>query len=66
MKAYTRSRGLKIDSFMRPELIVFVTKAIEPSLLLNQVGGRRTRRLGFQDTINPLVLPVLLLLTNAN
>ena len=51
---------------MRPELIVFVTKAIEPSLLLNQVGGRRTRRLGFQDTMHPLVLPVLLLLTNAN
>jgi hypothetical protein len=51
---------------MRPELIVFVTKAIEPSLLLSQVGGQRTRRLGFQDTINPLVLPVLLLLTNAN
>jgi hypothetical protein len=51
---------------MRPELIVFVTKAIEPSLLLNQVGCRRTRRLGFQDTMHPLVLPVLLLLTNAN
>jgi len=51
---------------MRPELIVFVTKAIEPSLLLSQVGGRRTRRLGFQDTMHPLVLPVLLLLTNAN
>jgi hypothetical protein len=51
---------------MRPELIVFVTKAIEPSLLLNQVGCRRTRRLGFQDTMHSLVPPVLLLLTNAN
>jgi hypothetical protein len=51
---------------MRPELIVFVTKAIEPSLLLSQVGGWWTRRLGFQDTMHPLVLPVLLLLTNAN
>jgi hypothetical protein len=51
---------------MRPELIVFVTKAIEPSLLLIEVGGRRTRRLGFQDTMHPLMLPALLLLSNAN
>jgi hypothetical protein len=41
---------------MRPELIVFVTKAIEPALLLSQVGGRRTRRLGFQDTMHPRAL----------
>jgi hypothetical protein len=51
---------------MRPELIVFVTKAIEPSLLLIEVGGRRTRRLGFQDTMHPLVLPVLLWLARFN
>ena len=51
---------------MRPELIVLVKKAIEPSLLLSQVGGRRTRRLGFQDTMHPLVLTVLLWLSRIN
>jgi hypothetical protein len=45
---------------MRPELIVLVTKTIEPSLLLSQCGGWRTSRLGFQDTMHPLVLSVLL------
>ena len=43
-----------------------MTKAIEPSLLLSQGGGRWARRLGFQDTMHPLVLPVLLWLARFN
>jgi len=65
-RQWARGRGVQgcrssqVDSFMRPETIVFVTKAIEPPLLLRQVSSRRTRSLRLQDTVHPFMLPVLL------
>jgi hypothetical protein len=51
---------------MRSELIVLVTKTIEPSLLLREIGSWRTGGLRFQDTVHPLVLTVLLGLSGLN
>lgn len=53
-------RGLVVQRFMGPDLIVGVLEGVEGALLRVEICGRRFGRAGFEGAMHPFMRAILL------